>query len=72
MPSIPLDRLLIETDAPFLIPRTVKPKPKSRKNEPALLPYICQTVAQLYQIDEEVVARKTTENFHRVFGLEDR
>ena len=72
VPSIPLDRLLIETDAPFLIPRTVKPKPKSRKNEPALLPYICQTVAQLYQIDEEVVARKTTENFHRVFGLEDR
>jgi len=69
VPSIPLDRLLIETDAPFLIPRTVKPKPKSRKNEPALLPYICQTVAQLYQTDEELIARKTTENFYNVFGL---
>ena len=72
VPSIPLERLLIETDAPFLIPRTVKPKPKSRKNEPALLPYICQTVAQLYQTNEEVIARKTTENFYRVFGLLDR
>ena len=72
VPSIPIDRLLIETDAPFLIPRTVKPKPKSRKNEPALLPYICQTVAQLYQTNEEVIARKTTENFYRVFGLLDR
>ena len=72
VPSIPLERLLIETDAPFLIPRTVKPKPKSRKNEPALLPYICQTVAQLYQVDEEVVARKTTENFYHVFGLNNR
>ncbi|HDZ33219.1 MAG TPA: YchF/TatD family DNA exonuclease [Pseudoalteromonas sp.] len=69
VPSIPLERLLIETDAPFLIPRTVKPKPKSRKNEPALLPYICQTVAQLYQTDEELIARKTTENFYNVFGL---
>jgi TatD DNase family protein len=36
------------------------------------LPCFLISVAQLYQIDEEVVARKTTENFHRVFGLEDR
>ncbi|GAA61004.1 TatD DNase family protein [Pseudoalteromonas sp. BSi20652] len=72
IPSIPLERLLIETDAPFLIPRTVKPKPKSRKNEPSLLPYVCQTIAKLYQIEEEVVAKQTTENFYRVFGLEAR
>ena len=69
VPSIPLDRLLIETDAPFFFSLTVKQKPKSRKNEPALLPYICQTVAQLYQTDEELIARKTTENFYNVFGL---
>lgn len=72
VPSIPLERLLIETDSPFLIPRTVKPKPKSRKNEPALLPYICQTIAQLYQIDESIVANQTTKNFYRIFGLENR
>ncbi|MBQ4800586.1 YchF/TatD family DNA exonuclease [Pseudoalteromonas sp. MMG006] len=72
VPSIPLERLLIETDSPFLIPRTVKPKPKSRKNEPALLPYICQTIAQLYQIDESEVADQTTKNFYHVFGLENR
>ena len=72
VPSIPLNRLLIETDAPFLIPRTVSPKPKSRKNEPSLLPYICKTVAQLYKIEEEVIARCTTQNFNRVFDLENR
>ncbi|MBH0058722.1 YchF/TatD family DNA exonuclease [Pseudoalteromonas sp. SWXJZ94C] len=72
IPSIPIERLLIETDAPFLIPRTVKPKPKSRKNEPSLLPYICQTIAQLYQIDEELVAKQTTKNFYDIFGLEAR
>ncbi|EAW26863.1 putative metal-dependent hydrolase, possibly deoxyribonuclease, TatD family protein [Alteromonadales bacterium TW-7] len=71
-PSIPLNRLLIETDAPFLIPRTVKPKPKSRRNEPALLTYVCQTLAELYQIDAKSVAKQTTDNFYAVFGLEAR
>ena len=70
IPSIPLNRLLIETDAPFLIPRTVKPKPKSRKNEPALLPYVCQTLAQLYDVDESVIAKQTTENFYTLFDIE--
>jgi TatD DNase family protein len=72
VPSIPIERLLIETDAPFLIPRTVKPKPKSRKNEPSLLPYVCQTLAQLYQIDEKIIAKQTTENFYQLFSLETR
>jgi TatD DNase family protein len=70
IPYIPIERLLIETDAPFLIPRTVSPKPKSRKNEPSLLPYVCQTLSQLYQIDEETIAKQTTINFYNVFGLE--
>ena len=57
IPSIPIERLLIETDAPFLIPRTVKPKPKSRRNEPALLHYVCDTLAQLYGIPACDVAK---------------
>jgi len=72
IPNIPLNRLLIETDAPFLIPRTVKPKPKSRKNEPSLLPYICQTIAELYQLEPHVIAKQTTDNFYTFFGLETR
>lgn len=72
IPSIPIERLLIETDAPFLIPRTVKPKPKSRRNEPALLPYVCDTIAQLYGISANEVAKNTTENFNRLFGLEKK
>jgi len=72
IPHIPLERLLLETDSPFLIPRSIKPKPKSRKNEPALLPHICQTVAQLYKIEAETVATQTTKNFNHIFSLETR
>nr|WP_247664846.1 TatD family hydrolase [Pseudoalteromonas sp. MMG010] len=70
IPSIPLDKLLIETDAPFLIPRTIKPKPKSRKNEPAYLSYVCHTIAQLYKLPDDVVATQTTKNFYTLFNLE--
>lgn len=72
IPSIPIERLLIETDSPFLIPRTVKPKPKSRRNEPALLHYVCDTLAQLYGIPASEVAKHTRENFNRLFGLEKK
>jgi TatD DNase family protein len=70
IPKIPLNRLLIETDAPFLIPRIIKPKPKTRKNEPAFLPYICQTIAELYQLSPQDIASQTTHNFKQLFLLE--
>lgn len=69
VPSIPLNRLLIETDSPFLIPRTVTPKPKSRRNEPALLSYVCETIAQLYDVAPHSVEKYTSDNFYRVFAL---
>jgi len=42
---IPDDRLMIETDSPYLLPRSMRPKPKSSRNEPKYLPYIAQTIA---------------------------
>lgn len=68
IPSIPLERLLIETDAPFLIPRTITPKPKSRRNEPSYLPYVCQTIANLKGLEFATVAKQTTLNFQQLFS----
>jgi TatD DNase family protein len=46
MPSIPPERLLLETDGPYLLPRTLQPKPASRRNEPAYLREIASVVAR--------------------------
>jgi TatD DNase family protein len=45
MPLIPASRLMIETDAPYLLPRSLKPHPPSRRNEPAFLTEVAATVA---------------------------
>lgn len=47
MNYMPLERLMIETDAPYLLPKNIKPKPKSRTNEPMYLPYIAQEIASI-------------------------
>lgn len=69
VPRIPLDRLLIETDAPYLLPRDLPVKPQSRRNEPHYLPHVLERVAALMGRPAEDVARATTANAERLFGL---
>jgi TatD DNase family protein len=66
---VPDDHLMIETDAPYLMPRTVQPKPKTRRNEPMYLPEVLRVVAAARGQTAEHVARVTTENAVRFFGL---
>lgn len=62
---VPLDRLLIETDAPFLTPHPYRGK----RNEPAYVKYVNQTLARLHGIAVEEMARQTTDNAERLFAL---
>ncbi len=65
---IPLDKLLVETDAPYLLPRDLKPKPKSRRNEPMYLPHIVKVIADCRNESASSVAQATTANAMRLFG----
>ncbi|VEA61467.1 Deoxyribonuclease TatD [Serratia plymuthica] len=69
LPRIPADRLLLETDAPYLLPRDLHPKPASRRNEPCFLPHIVRQVAAWRQEDPEWLGQKTVENARRLFRL---
>ena len=66
---IPLDRLMLETDAPFLTPRNVRPAPLDRRNEPAYLVYVLDVVARALGRSREEVAAATTKNARDFFRL---
>ncbi|MEO7916858.1 MAG: TatD family hydrolase, partial [Dokdonella sp.] len=66
---IPADRLLIETDSPYLMPRDLVPKPSHRRNEPMYLAHICAAVAAARGETAEHVAEITTRNAREFFGL---
>ena len=67
--EIPSDRLLVETDSPYLTPRDLKPQPKARRNEPAFLPHIVRAVARALGRETQDVAAETTRNARALFGL---
>jgi TatD DNase family protein len=61
----PLERILVETDGPFLTPHPFRGK----RNEPAYIPYIVERLADLKAISVEEMGRISTENAHRLFQL---
>jgi TatD DNase family protein len=67
--QVPLDRLMIETDAPYLLPRVLQPKPSHRRNEPKYLPHILRTIAACRGEAPATVASATTANALRFFGF---
>jgi TatD DNase family protein len=67
--EVPRDRLLLETDSPYLTPRDLRPQPRARRNEPAFLPHILRAVAKALGREPEAVAAETTRNARKLFGL---
>lgn len=67
LPQIPADRLLLETDAPYLLPRDLEPKPAGRRNEPCQLPHIVRRVAQWRNEDVDALIAATRANVARLF-----
>ena len=69
MPRIPAGRLMIETDAPYLLPRSLQPRPATRRNEPAFLPEVAATVAHARAESIATLAASTTATASAFFGL---
>jgi TatD DNase family protein len=67
--ALPLNRLLLETDAPYLVPRDLEPAPQGRRNEPKFLPHIAARVAELKGLPVADVAWAATKNAETLFAL---
>jgi TatD DNase family protein len=67
--EIPAGRLMLETDAPYLLPRTVRPPPSHRRNEPMYLAHICAEVARDRGETPAATAAHTTATARAFFGL---
>jgi TatD DNase family protein len=63
--QVPEDRLLVETDAPYLAPVPLR----GRRNEPAFVVHVVEALARRLEIDGAELARRTTENARRFYGV---
>jgi TatD DNase family protein len=66
---LPLDRVLLETDAPYLLPRDLPWKVSGRRNEPATLPHVLETLARYMHREVDAVAAAATRNTETLFRL---
>lgn len=66
---LPLERILLETDAPYLLPRDLKAKPVNRRNEPSLLPHILEVTAHYMGKSAVTIAEAATRNTESLFRL---
>tara|TARA_X000001036_G_C20553514_1_gene755357 strand:- start:503 stop:1117 length:615 start_codon:yes stop_codon:yes gene_type:complete len=66
--NIPLSKLMIETDCPYLIPKNLQEKPKNNRNEPCNLNHIVAEISALMNIDENILRKETFENTKSIFG----
>jgi TatD DNase family protein len=63
---VPLERMLIETDSPYLAPVPHRGK----RNQPAFVPHVAQEIAALTGVSTATIGRRTSENFFRLFGID--
>lgn len=68
--DIPLERLMVETDCPYLLPRNLPAKLKGRRHEPALLPWIVREIAQWHDVTETELGNATTRTAQHFFRLD--
>jgi TatD DNase family protein len=61
--AVPLDRIVLETDAPYMAPVPMR----GQRNEPAFVAYVLRKLAEIYGVDEDTVAAVTTANVARIF-----
>ena len=66
LPTIPLSRIVLETDAPYMAPVPMRGK----RNESSFLGYVVEKMAEVYQIDPKEVRQQTTANACRVFRID--
>ena len=71
IPNIPLNRLLIETDAPYLMPRTLHIKPRTRRNEPMFLSEVFNLIKQHQDGNTQIIMQQLYDNANSFFNLGD-